>query len=396
MAAAAREAAGMDVDLIFELHRKLTPMHARRPGRRARRVPAAVLRGPDPDRLDHAPGRDREADRSAARQRRADEHDLGVPRPAGGGRPAVRATGPGHRRRHHRLPEDRRARRVLSLGARLAQLPRPAADRRVDPPRRGDPELHHPGVPQARRVAAGTRTPSSRPRSSARAATSWRRRRRASASCSTMRCSTRRRSPTCRGTSRCDSTDRRRWPSDRRAVDDRATTRGRPGQHACGEGRRRHGAAARAAARSSPTSGSASSIARRAGTSRRRRIRRRTAGSSSSSAAPTRSSSAWLAADHRRDHGRGAQPPVRRRAGGRPVRPPDRRRGRLGARHQDGRHDQRLVVRRRRVGARDGPHRPPQRRRAVPGDRHRQGAPSRRRPTSTPRSARTRATSAAS
>ena len=67
MARAAREAGGDEIDLIFELHRKLDPTKRDRRVQRARRVPPAVHRGPDPDRLDrtHRP-------RSRKQRRRPD------------------------------------------------------------------------------------------------------------------------------------------------------------------------------------------------------------------------------------------------------------------------------------------------------------------------------------
>ena len=66
MAAAAREAGGDEIDLIFELHRKLDPAKAIVVCNALARVPPAVHRGSDPDRLDRDPGRHR---RSASPRR---------------------------------------------------------------------------------------------------------------------------------------------------------------------------------------------------------------------------------------------------------------------------------------------------------------------------------------
>ena len=136
IAAAAREGAGHGRRPDLRDPPQADPDERGRPGRRAGRVPAAVLRGPDPDRLDDPAGADRQAHGPAGRQRRAHEHGLGVPRPARSGWPAVRPTGPRHRRRPDRLPQDRGPRRVVPLRARLAQLPGPTPDRGLDPPRR--------------------------------------------------------------------------------------------------------------------------------------------------------------------------------------------------------------------------------------------------------------------
>ena len=56
MAAAAREAGGDEMDLIFELHRKLDPANAIVDLQRAREIPSPVHRRSDPDRLDRDAG----------------------------------------------------------------------------------------------------------------------------------------------------------------------------------------------------------------------------------------------------------------------------------------------------------------------------------------------------
>ncbi len=92
MVAAAREAVGNEVDVILEMHRKLTPLQAIPIAEAVAQFQPLFYRGPDSDRQHLLAGRDRAPSLGRGRQRRAPAHHLGVPRAPGRGRRPVRAT----------------------------------------------------------------------------------------------------------------------------------------------------------------------------------------------------------------------------------------------------------------------------------------------------------------
>ncbi|MCE2449505.1 MAG: hypothetical protein J4F35_14310 [Candidatus Latescibacteria bacterium] len=146
LTAAAREAGGPDLDLIIELHRKLTPMVSL--------ALAEALKPFDPDRQHLSPSPHRAKIHRALWQRRALRVYMGVPRVVGTGRPPVFAAGCGLGRRHLALQKNRRHRRSLPLRGSDPQLPRTADYRRRPAPRRLNSQLYYPRVHQRRRSPA--------------------------------------------------------------------------------------------------------------------------------------------------------------------------------------------------------------------------------------------------
>ena len=192
MAAAAREGAGLDVDLIFELHRKLTPMNA------VALADALAEFRPlffeDPIQIDSIMLQGELAKRHRVPLANGERmntiwefRDL----LAAGGPQYVRpdlgiAGGITGCRKIAALAESYHSALVSHnfLGPLLTAASIHA--------RRRDPQLRHPGIPAARRVAAPRGRGLPDDAASARAATSWRPRRPASAWSSTTPCSIRR------------------------------------------------------------------------------------------------------------------------------------------------------------------------------------------------------------
>ena len=123
--AAAREGAGPDVDLIVEVHRKLTPMVAIALGNALTPLSPLLYGRPHSDRHHHHPSRHCQTHARSLGQWRAFYHDMGISRTLGTRRPAICAPRCGVGRRPDPLQKNRRHSRILSLRGGHAQFSQP-------------------------------------------------------------------------------------------------------------------------------------------------------------------------------------------------------------------------------------------------------------------------------
>ena len=157
LVAAAREAVRDDVDLIVEIHRKLTPMNAIALAEAL--VDLRLLFYEDPIQIDSIMSQGEIANRISIPVANGERiHSIWEFRELlTHGGPSVRPAGRRPGWRAHPLQEDRRHRRVLPLRRGDPQLPGSRADGGLGPPGHEHPQLRHPGVLQERRVAGERR-----------------------------------------------------------------------------------------------------------------------------------------------------------------------------------------------------------------------------------------------